>query len=122
MCHCPTVRDMSTLTLLEQARHVRISPTAAEERLWRILSDDPLGRYAFQRRVWIGGFVADFVCGGERVVIEIDGGQFAGSIAYDALRIAYLRNRGFRVIRFWQHEILCQPEEVLNRLRDELER
>jgi len=111
---------MSTRTLLEQARHLRISPSTAEEQLWRLLNDDPLRGYEFQRRVWIGGFVGDFVCTAARLVIEIDGGQFSGSIDYEALRVAYLQKRGFRVIRFWRHEILCHPEEVLERLCSEL--
>ncbi len=70
-----------------------------------------LGR-KFRRQEPIGPYIVDFACFDPMLVIEIDGSQHAGSIAHDAERSAYLERRGFKVIRFWNHEVLARTDWV----------
>jgi very-short-patch-repair endonuclease len=85
--------------------------TDAEHGLWRILRNRQFAGVKFRRQVSIGPFIADFVCYDARLVIEADGGQHNGSKA-DNLRDAWFAANGFRVLRFWNNEILKNPEGV----------
>ena len=60
----------------------------------------------------IGPYIVDFLCYDPMLVIEIDGSQHTGLIAYDAERSSFLERRGFKVIRFWNHEVLAQTDWV----------
>ena len=66
----------------------------------------------FRRQVPIGPYIVDFACFQQRLVVEIDGGQHLGD-ARDETRDAWLEEHGFRVLRFWNHEVLKNPEGVL---------
>jgi very-short-patch-repair endonuclease len=94
-----------------RARELRQAMTDAERRLWRYLRCHFLGIH-FRRQVPIGPYIVDFACLGRMLVIEIDGGQHLGS-ANDELRDRWLRERGYRVLRFWNHEALKNTEGVL---------
>jgi very-short-patch-repair endonuclease len=87
------------------ARSMRREPTEAEDRLWHELRGRRLDRIKFRRQVPIGRFVADFVCAEARLIVEIDGSQHADS-NYDRERDAELKARGFRVLRFWNDDVL----------------
>ncbi|GAB3389969.1 hypothetical protein GCM10027514_33110 [Azotobacter armeniacus] len=65
----------------------------------------------------MGRYIVDFVCMELRLVIELDGGQPVGQVAYDRLRDDWLQGQGFTVLRFWNHEALQQTEAVLERIR-----
>jgi very-short-patch-repair endonuclease len=67
----------------------------------------------------IGPYIADFVCREQKLVIEIDGGQHAGSDA-DQVRTAYLEAEGYRVLRFWNNDVLANINGVLEALRSSL--
>ena len=106
---------MTDPTLLKRARAMRRAMTDAERRLWAMLRNRQLGGWKFRRQVPMGRYIADFVCVEARLIVECDGGQHAGS-TYDAERDAWLEQEGFRVIRFWNGDVLREPEGVADKL------
>ncbi|ROR29617.1 endonuclease domain-containing protein [Inmirania thermothiophila] len=104
-----------------RARRLRASMTDAERRLWQHLRRRGLG-VRFRRQHPIGPYLADFACVGLRLVIEADGGQHAaGRRRHDEARDRWLRAHGWRVLRFWNHEVLGATDSVLERIRMEVE-
>jgi very-short-patch-repair endonuclease len=105
------------------ARGFRREQTEAEQRLWGRLRDRRLGGFKFRRQFPLGPFFADFCCLEERLVIEVDGGQHAAGIDQDRNRTYCLNDLGFKVIRFWNNEVLAQTdlvcEQILNEIRKE---
>jgi adenine-specific DNA-methyltransferase len=95
-----------------RARNLRKSQTDAEQRLWAAVRNRQIAGMKFRRQVAIGPHIADFVSFEVRLIVEVDGGQHADSTA-DAKRTAYLEAHGFRVIRFWNNEVLQNLEGVL---------
>ena len=96
----------------QRARQLRQASTGAERRMWSALRDRRLSRYKFRRQHPIGDFIVDFACTEYRLVIEVDGGQHADS-AKDASRMAWLEREGWRVIRFWNNEVLGNTNGVI---------
>jgi very-short-patch-repair endonuclease len=96
---------------LNRARALRHNMTDAEQALWRILRNRQFARTKFRRQVLIGPYIADFVCYEARLVIEADGGQHA-DCTDDAIRDAWFDAQGFRVLRFWNNDVLKNPEGV----------
>ena len=87
------------------ARAMRKNPTEAERKFWGAVRKEQLG-YKFRRQLAIDDkYIVDFVCLEKRLIIEIDGGQHSESDK-DVARTAYLEKQNFRVIRYWNHEIL----------------
>ncbi|MBV8685593.1 MAG: endonuclease domain-containing protein [Alphaproteobacteria bacterium] len=97
--------------LLARAKWMRTHPTEAERRLWTLLRDRRLATFKFRRQQVIEPYIVDFVCFEQRLIIETDGSQHAESEA-DAARDAFLRRRGFRVLRFWNNDVLGDAEAV----------
>ena len=93
--------------------------TDAERRLWSHLRARPLGA-KFARQIQIGDHVVDFACRSLRLAVECDGGQHSDSATDDA-RTAAIEAHGYRVIRFWNHDILQNTDGVLTRIREEIE-
>ncbi|WP_348643368.1 DUF559 domain-containing protein [Mesorhizobium sp. B2-7-1] len=93
------------------ARSMRREPTEAEDRLWRELRGRRLDDIKFRRQVPMGRYVADFVCAEARLIVEIDGSQHAES-RHDQERDAELKARGFRVLRFWNDDVLKELDAV----------
>jgi very-short-patch-repair endonuclease len=89
------------------ARNLRKNSTVAERSLWSILRCEQFKGYKFRRQAAIGDYVVDFVCFSNDLVIELDGGQHNEELAkrYDLLRTAWLESQGFRVLRYWNHEV-----------------
>jgi very-short-patch-repair endonuclease len=96
--------------LTKRARELRAAMTDAERALWRVLRQRQLGA-RFRRQAPIGPYIVDFASLERKLVIEVDGGQHAESES-DAERDVWLRERGFRVLRFWNHEVLTNPVGV----------
>jgi len=94
------------------ARQLRRNMTDAERMLWHHLRAHRLGGQKFRRQQPLGPYVLDFVHFGARLIIEADGGQHSES-QHDALRDAWLKGQGFRVLRFWNNDILLNTEGVL---------
>jgi very-short-patch-repair endonuclease len=98
-------------TLLDRARHMRTNPTEAERRLWSILRNKRLAEYKFKRQQVIGRHIVDFVNFERKLVIEADGSQHVGSET-DERRTAWLESQGFRVLRFFNDDILARTDQV----------
>jgi very-short-patch-repair endonuclease len=102
-----------------RARSLRGRMTDAERRLWYALKDRRFEKFKFRRQVPIGRFIVDFVCFEARIVIEVDGGQHADSRS-DQRRDRWLTANGFRVLRFWNNEVLRNFEGVMTVLAQAL--
>jgi len=76
-----------------------------------------IGGYRFRRQVPVGPYVADFACLKAHLVIEVDGSQHAQAKERDNQRTAWLESRGFRVLRFWDNDVLLQTNGVLETIR-----
>src|SRR5262249_8282521 len=91
---------------VERARELRRRETDAERKLWMRPRDHQLAGAKFRRQQPLGRFVADFCCLEHKLVIEVDGGQHASNVESDRARSAFLERYGYRVLRFWDHEVL----------------
>jgi very-short-patch-repair endonuclease len=93
---------------MSRAKQLRKNMTDAERLLWRELRSRQLSGHKFRRQQPLGGFIVDFVCLEKRLIVELDGGQHSeqDQAAYDASRTTWLTHNGFRVLRFWDHEVM----------------
>ena len=107
--------------LIEEAKRMRKEPTEAEAALWELLRDKKLGD-KFRRQHLIDDFIVDFVCLSKNLVIEVDGGYHNDLTQkeYDEQRTLFLNEKGFRVIRFTNEEVLGNTEAVLKEIKKEL--
>ena len=98
------------------ARKLRQQATDAERILWRYLRAHRMAGYKFQRQVVIEPYIVDFVCMEARLIVEADGGQHLEQVEDDLKRSLFLESLGYKVIRFWNHEILGDIQIVLERI------
>ena len=108
--------DVPEHALDSRARALRRASSEAERRLWRYLRAHRFDGYKFRRQVVIAPYIVDFVCLEAMLIIEADGGQHSEQQAYDQRRTALLEGMGYRVLRFWNHEILRETEAVLEQI------
>ena len=105
------------------AKRMRRAPTDAERRLWRGLREHVVVSSShFRRQVPLGPYIADFCCLGSRLIIEVDGeqhGSHAG-LQHDAVRDAYLKAEGFRILRFSNRDIMTSMSVVLDTIHASL--
>ena len=106
---------------LNNAHSLRQNQTNPERLLWRHLRNKQLGGHKFRRQQPIGPYIADFACMPRKLVIELDGGQHSEQHNYDEQRDTYLRNNGFRVLRFWNNEIFENRDGVLETIQNALD-
>jgi very-short-patch-repair endonuclease len=99
-----------------RARRLRRDQTEAEKKLWGRLRSKRLIQFRFKRQFPIGNFIADFACPQSKIVIELDGGHHADQMAKDDWRTRLIEQRGFRVIRFWDNEVLTDIDGVVDRI------
>lgn len=111
---------LTPAVLLERARRFRRDPTDAEAKLWRLLRGHRLADIHFRRQYPIGGFIADFCAVKHKLIIEVDGGGHAERADYDRQRTESLNASGFRVLRFWNREVLLGAETVTERIIEAL--
>jgi len=98
------------------ARELRNKATDAERKLWQHLKSRQLRGIKFRRQYPIAGYVADFASPEIRLVIELDGGQHLEQREYDQKRADKLARNGYRVLRFWNDEVLLQTEHALSEI------
>jgi len=97
--------------LLPLAKENRRHSTPAERKLWSLLRNKQMG-VSFRRQHQIGSYIADFVCLEKKIVIECDGGQHNEHKEEDKIRTAFLEQQGYKVLRFWNDEILYHTDGV----------
>ena len=96
-----------------RARALRRDATEAEKKLWQHLRQPPFKEHHFRRQATIGPYFADFASHRLRIVVEVDGGQHADNSADDR-RSSYLVSEGYRVLRFWNNDVLANLSGVLS--------
>ena len=102
--------------LKPRAQNLRKNMTLAEQRLWYFLRNKQLNGIKFRRQQTIGHYIVDFVSMEHKLIIELDGGQHAEQVIYDNQRTEFLNQQGYRVIRFWNNDVLQNMEIVLNEI------
>lgn len=115
-------RTMETKHLTTLARKLRRRQTEAERSLWMGLRNRQLEGVKFRRQQPIGPYIVDFVSTEKRLIVEVDGGQHneEGIEGKDEERTLWLKGQGYRVLRFWNNEVLSNIEGVLERIRENL--
>lgn len=106
----------------DKARRLRHLQTDAERALWQRLRRRQLKGVKFRRQQPIGPYIVDVVSFEARLIIEVDGGQHNDAEArrVDRLRAEWLASNGYRVLRFWNHDVLQSEDAVVERMRQEL--
>ena len=99
---------------ISRARRLRKEATDAETLLWSHLRRHQMLGYQFRRQEPIGKYIVDFVSYRPRLVVELDGGQHSEQADYDTQRTRWLEFRGFKVIRFWNDDVLKETDGVLD--------
>jgi very-short-patch-repair endonuclease len=104
-----------------RARGMRSAPTEAERKLWWHLRHRlVLPNSHFRRQVQLGRYIADFVCHHLKLVIELDGGQHATQTTTDAKRTSFLHSQGYRVLRFWNNDVMTNMDGVLELIQNSI--
>ncbi len=98
---------------VDRARVLRTRMTDAEQKLWRHLRNRQLQGFKFRRQHEISHYIVDFVCTQEKLIVELDGGQPLEQIEYDEHRTQQLKAMGYRVLRFWNNDVLMDATSVL---------
>ncbi|MGH7025385.1 MAG: endonuclease domain-containing protein [Caulobacteraceae bacterium] len=105
---------------IKRARELRAEATEVERRLWSILRDRRLGGVKFRRQVPIDRYFADFACVEAKLVVELDGSQHADQEDYDARRSETIEAHGWKVIRFWNGDVIESLDGVAYAILAEL--
>ena len=100
----------------QRARELRKNQTDAEKLLWKHIRNRQLSGYKFRRQCPLGNYIVDFICLSLKLIIELDGSQHMNNAGYDERRTQYLEAHGFKVLRFWNNNILNQTDSVLEAL------
>ncbi len=108
--------------MLRRVRTLRKAPTDAERLLWGRLRRRQLDGFKFRRQHPVGPYICDFACVAAALIVELDGSQHVEQADYDMRRDAFLRSRGFRVLRFWNGDILERADTVVETLFEALRR
>ena len=95
--------------LTANARDLRTNATPAEVKLWRLLAPT---RPRWTRQFIVAPYILDLACREARLAVELDGGQHATQIEYDARRTAFLEANGWQIIRYWNNDVLANPESI----------
>ena len=107
---------------IDFARALRRNMTDAERKLWRLLRGRRFEDCKFRWQLPLGPYIADFICPEGRLVIEIDGRPHSRRSVNDAARTAWLKARGYRVVRFWNSQVMNDIETVLEEIACKLGR
>ncbi|MCL4275860.1 MAG: endonuclease domain-containing protein [Anaerolineales bacterium] len=104
----------------ENARKLRKALTPAERKLWAYLRGDKLG-VNFRRQHAVGNYITDFCSPKAKLIIELDGSQHLEQTEYDEERTKYLESLGYRVIRFWNNQVMNEMDGVILAIMEVLE-
>jgi len=98
------------------AKELRRNTTDAEAKLWFRLRAHRVSGVHFRRQHAIGNFIVDFCAPRRKLIIEVDGGQHLDQQEYDQERSAFLSSKGYRILRFWNHDVLKNIESVMQEI------
>lgn len=104
-----------------RARQLRADSTDAEKRMWEQLRGRRFHGCKFRRQVPVEPYIADFVCFDLKLIVEIDGSQHRESRHYDEHRTRRLESLGYHVVRYWDNDVLCGLDAVMDALTQTLE-
>ncbi len=107
---------MKNKFLIKKSRDLRNNPTIAENKLWYFLKNRQIENCKFRRQQPIGDYIADFTCLEKKIIVEIDGGQHFEN-KEDYIRDQWLTSQGYRVLRFWNNDVIQNIESVLEIIR-----
>jgi very-short-patch-repair endonuclease len=110
----------STPKVLHRAGELRKEPTPAERKLWSYLRLMRQGGVRFRRQHAIGPFITDFCAPRKKIVIELDGSQHLEQQGHDRERTDYLQTQGYKVIRFWNNDVMNNVEAVIVEISEAL--
>ena len=105
-----------------RSRDLRQNMTEAEKRMWQILRSRQMNGFKFRRQVPMRRYIADFVCHEAKLVVEIDGGQHHHLSPGETERTRVLQSEGYRLLRFWNNDVLANPDGVYEAIAAELGR
>jgi len=105
---------VSTSKMMHRAGELRQNQTEAEAKLWSRLRAHRMAGVQFRCQHAIGNYVVDFCSPRRKIVIELDGSQHLDQAEYDLERTKDLEAKGYRVLRFWNNEVMNEIEAVLN--------
>jgi len=100
----------------DRARFLRTNMTDTERFVWQRIRRCQLAGFKFRRQHPMGPFIVDFICLERKLVLELDGGQHAERVEYDAERTAWLEERGYRVFRVWNFEAIDEWDATAERI------
>ena len=104
---------MKSQRLIKFARLLRKNSTIAERKLWYRLRSRNFMNLKFRRQDPVGEFIVDFICYEKKLIIELDGGQHNENEAKDIKRTKKLETAGYKVLRFWNNEVMKNIDGVL---------
>ena len=107
--------------LKQRSRDLRKNLTGAEQKLWQKLRKKQIDGNKFRRQFVLGNYIVDFICLDKRLIIEVDGGQHMDNVSYDLQRDEWLNNQNFKVLRFWNNQVLNEIDSVLEVIVKNLE-
>ena len=105
---------------MNRAGELRHNLTPAEQRLWAVLRNRQIEGVRFRRQHAIGNFIVDFCAPHQKLVIELDGSQHLEQEEYDAERTAFLQSQGYRVLRFWNMDVIKDLRGVISAIQNAL--
>ncbi|MFZ2095125.1 MAG: DUF559 domain-containing protein [Anaerolineales bacterium] len=100
-----------------RASELRQNQTVAESTLWAYLRAHRLGNVHFRRQYAIGDYIVDFCAPRRKIIIELDGKPHRNSKEYDDIRTMFFNSKGYRVLRFWNHEVMDSIESVIESIK-----
>lgn len=106
----------STPKIKHRAVELRRAQTPAEAKLWSRLRAHQLNGVGFRRQHAMGNYIVDFCAPSQKLIIEVDGGQHMDQEEYDAERTVFLQSKGYRVLRFWNNDVLGEIDSVLGEI------
>lgn len=107
--------------LKQRSRDLRNNLTDAEQMLWQKLRNKQIKAHKFRRQFVLGNYIVDFICLDKRLIVEVDGGQHMDNVDYDLQRDDWLKSQNFKVLRFWNNQVLNEIGSVLEVIVKNLE-
>jgi very-short-patch-repair endonuclease len=111
----------TSVKTFSKARELRRNPTEAEVKLWHALRGISQDGVHFRRQHAIGRYIVDFCAPEQKLIVELDGSQHLEREVYDAERTIFLEEKGYRVLRFWNQDVMGRMEDVMRTIFDAIQ-